>query len=471
MARRKGKRNKAAPTAVAPVSNRFDAAGSGRRLRGWVAPASGPNRAIRQGATTLRNRARDAARNEWAAKATRTRWAVNLVGTGIVPRPRKQPPDVKRLLTDLWDAWVPVADADGTLDFYGLQAQVAGNWIESGELFVRLRTRRVEDGLPVPLQLQLIESDVCPLWDSRANNGNEIRQGIEFDRVGRRVAYWMYRDHPNDDRPLAATDLVRVPADMVIHVFEPTRPGQIRGVSEFSTILAKLRGVADFDDAVLDRQKLANLFAFFITNAGNPAVRVDPLTGLPAESGDDGEPMAPIQPGTGQVLNPGEEVTFSDPPGPGADYDDYMRIQSQHLAAGSGLPYELLTGDLRDVSDRALRVIVNEFRRHCEQRQWHILIPQLCRRVRNEWAALAALAGAIPADLEAAARSVTWVPQGWPYFHPTQDVQAERQAVEAGFKSRDGVITARGDDPEAIDEQRAEGAERETRLILPRTGG
>ena len=47
------------------------------------------------------------------------------------------------------------SDADGLLDFYGQQAQAGRTGREGGECFGRLRDRRVEDGLTVPLQVQV----------------------------------------------------------------------------------------------------------------------------------------------------------------------------------------------------------------------------------------------------------------------------------------------------------------------------
>ena len=61
-----------------------------------------------------------------------------------------------------------------------------------------------------------------------------IRAGIEFDKLGRRVAYHLYRSHPNDGAlaPMSGTggiNTVRVPASEIIHLFRPLRPKQIRG--------------------------------------------------------------------------------------------------------------------------------------------------------------------------------------------------------------------------------------------------
>ena len=469
-----GKRSKAkrlaeatskSPIAPVALATSHDAAGTGRRMRGWMPSSSGPNR-VNAGAPSIRNRARDASRNDWAGHAIPARWAANLVGTGIMARPKTKDSDLKTRLVELWDEWIDVCDADGTLDLYGIQNMVARNWIEAGEVFVRIRPRLPIDGLPVPLQIQVLEADMVPATDSTAPNGNEICQGIEFNAFGQRVAYWMHRNHPGDGRSDTGT-LTRVPAEFVLHIFEPTRPGQLRGVSELAPILAKLRGVGDFDDAVLERQKIANLFTGFLEKSPSTGdATIDPVTGMPITSDHDGVPMAAMEPGTMQELLPGETVKFSDPPDAGAGYGDFTRAQYQGVAAGTGLPYELLTGDLRDVSDRALRVILNEFRRHCQQRQWHILIPQLCRKVRSAWADAAVMAGVLSSSDGAEAKRVTWVPQGWAYIHPTQDVQAKQMEVDAGFNSRSRIITERGDDPEEIDQERFEDKTRETDLDL-----
>ena len=77
------------------------------------------------------------------------------------------------------------------------------------------------------------------------------------------------------------------------------------------------------------------------------------------------------------------------------------------IAAGVGLPYETLTGDLRDVNDRVIRVILNEFRRRIEQRQEAVFIHQLCRPVRNAWLDAAVLSGALA--LPGYAASLYWL--------------------------------------------------------------
>jgi lambda family phage portal protein len=161
-----------------------------------------------------------------------------------------------------------------------------------------------------------------------------------------------------------------------------------------------------------------------------------------------------LEPGTMQELEPGEEVTFSTPPDAGANYAEFMRHQLMAAFASVGIPYEIGTGDLRNISDRTLRVVVNEFHRLVEQYQWHCIIHQYCRPIWAAWMDMVALSGALPMQDYFRNRRewlrVLWVPQGWPYFNPTQDIQAKRDQVRAGFTTRSAVVLAQGDDPDQV---------------------
>lgn len=476
-------RGPAAPGRGAIAVAQYDSAGTGRRFRGWSTPAVGPNRAITPGLQNIRNRARDAGRNEWAARAARRRWGANLVGTGILAYPKTRDERLRQRLIDLWDDWAAECDADSVLDLNGLQTLIANNWVEAGEVFVRLRWRRLSDRLPAPLQLQVLEAEMVPLLDADSGpglpRGHYIRSGIEFSAIGARVAYWMHRQHPGDGHASGSVslhELARIPAEDVLHIYEPERPGQLRGVSEFATVLPKLRGVGNFDDAVLTRQEIANLFAMFITRPEPTGAKLDPLTGGAVQTDADGAPVAGLEPGISQELAPGEDVRFSQPPEAGTTYGDYMRNQHQHVAAGLDIPYELLTGDVRDVSDRTLRVVILEFRRRCQQRQWNIIIPQFCRKVRRAWVEACLIAGALTEAEASEARRVEWAPQGWDYLHPVQDVDAEIKKIRGGLKSRSAAILEKGDDPWAVEQQIADDNARADRLALvldsdPRTIG
>lgn len=444
----------------------YEGAAEGRRSSNWDAPDTGPNSLIMPALRNLRSRSRAAVRNDPYAGNIIDKRVSNLIGTGITPQPRLLDKALRKAMQVLWEDWVDESDADERTDFYGQQALVARTVEQSGECFVRLRPRRLEDGLAVPLQVQCLAPEFVPHDKFEVTrSGNVIRAGIEFNSIGRRVAYWCYRNHPSDKTSLNAgyNPLVRVPAEQMLHIFEPLEPGQLRGVPRLAPILKRLRSLDNYDDAVLFRQEVANLFAGFVRKPapegpGHPPM--DMLTGAPVVHDRDAfTPMVALEPGTMQELGPGEQVEFSDPPDGGNNYPDFMRQQLMAAAAGAGLPYELMTGDMRDVNDRAIRVVLTEFRRRLEQLQFQVYVHQLCRPVRAAWMDMAVLAGSLELDDYVLRRReylrTRWVPQGWAYIHPVQDVQSRMLEVGAGFASRTEMCLRSGTDAEVVDEENA----------------
>lgn len=471
-----GAKAAAAKAALAQqVQARYDAASMGRRMRGFIPPSSGPNRAI-EGLQNIRNRSRDLERNAWSGKSATQRWTTTLIGTGIVARlPRKMAKERRAVLKSLWDGWCKVCDADNVLDFAGMQSLAARTWIGAGECFGRFRYRRLNSGLEVPVQVQLIEPEQVPPLDADSwpglRPGNRIRSGIELDRSSQRVAIWFYKEHPFDSKgasTISASELVRVPIEETFHMYEPGRIGAMRGVPDIAAIITRLRNIDDFDDAVLDRQKIANLFAAFIkrapSNLFDPGV--DPVTGKPIVTDNTGNAAVGLEPGSTFMLDDGEEMQFSNPPEAGTTYSEYMRTQNLGSAAGTGIPYELFSGDIANVSDRTLRVIINEFRRYAMQRQWQHVIPQMLQKIRDAWVDQCVIMGLISIDEMPLAKAVTWAPDGWEYIHPVQDVQAKQLEIEMGTRSRSSVILERGDDPEEVDDERADDQAREDELGL-----
>ncbi len=277
----------------------FDAAQAHRRLRGFRASRAHVNTLIAASGDTITARARWLVRNNgYAANAVES-FASNVVGDGIKPSSTIADAAKKEELQALWLAWTDDADAEGLTDFYGLQRRAAREVFLAGEVFVRLRPRRAEDGLSVPLQLQMLPAEMLPLDMNRTLPGaGVIRQGIEFDGIGRRVAYHFLRRHPGDmTDPGLAGETTRVPASEVIHVVDPVEAGQLRGVSRFTPAIVKLFTLDLYDDAELERKKIAAMFAMFITSPA-PETPLDPT--------DEDLEVAP-----GQVvrLDPGEDVS------------------------------------------------------------------------------------------------------------------------------------------------------------------
>jgi capsid protein len=168
----------------------FDGAQMHRRLRGFRASRAHVNTLIAGAGETITARARWLVRNNGYAANAVEAFASNVVGTGIKPSSSIADAALKEELQSLWLAWTDEAEAEGLTDFYGLQRRATREVFLAGEVFLRIRPRRKEDGLTVPLQLQLLPSEMLPLAMNRElPGGGLIRQGIEFNAIGRRAAY------------------------------------------------------------------------------------------------------------------------------------------------------------------------------------------------------------------------------------------------------------------------------------------
>ena len=450
----------------------YNSTGTGNATRGWDAVDAAINALIQGGGDLLTRQSRDMVRrNPWANNAAES-FVSNAVGAGIVPQPKHPDPKTREKIQQLWLRSTDEADASGLTDFYGLQSLACRSTIEGGESFLRLRPRFLADGLSVPLQGQLLESEYLPLIDSRVMpNGNTVRWGIEFDQIGRRVAYHMYREHPRESQFFFnAGEKTVVVANQILHLFKPLRPGQQRGQPWLTPVLLLLHTIEKYDRAELVRKGVAALVAFFeedMDGSGGPSV-----FGRGGETDESGTPLQGVEPGSYIQVRAGKKVEVSKPVDVGGMYVEFMRCQLRKVAAGLGITYEQLSGDLTGVSYSSVRAGLLEFRRRCEAFQHQVLVYQFCRPWWRAWCTAAALAGAIDrkefASFPERYLDVEWSPPAWEWVDPLKDAEAEIALVDNLIKSRTQVIKGRGYDPEVVDREIAADQEREDKLKLRR---
>lgn len=445
----------------------YDAARQGRRLGNWRPTSAHINTVLAWSGTTLRDRTRDLVRNNPYVRSAVETYVANAVASGIKPSSLVVDSAKKNEIRQAWSDWTDEADADGLTDFYGLETLVARAEIDAGECFIRRRPRRPDDGLSVPLQIQLIEADQLPLEDNRTlDNGNLVRSGIEFDAIGRRQAYWFWRRHPGDltDQRGIPQEQVRVPASEVLHVFRPRRPGQIRGEPELIAAMVRLYLLDQYEDAELERKKIAAMFTVVVTQ--EQPEEPDPT----ADTDADGTERDHVQPGTTNYLLPGEKVEIPPPADVGPNFEAFMLRALLAACAAMGVPYFAVTGDLRQANYSSLRAGTVEFRTRLEQFQHQTMVFQFGRMVWQWFLDAAVLSGALQlpgyARDPAPWRRAKWISPKLPWVDPQKDITAEKLAVDAGFKSRSDVIEGQGEDPEEVDQRIAQDKEREKRLGL-----
>lgn len=451
----------------------YENAGEGRRWVGLQSPGTGPTASLVSSNESLRNRSHALLRNNAYAFSGRETFVANIVGTGIVPHPQHGDDAFRTYLKARFAAWTDKADADGLTDFYGQTSLAVGGMFESGECFGRLRNRLRSDGLEVPLQVQILEAEMVPLWKNETLPDGYIRAGLEFDKIGRRRAVWMYREHPGEMSSLTARslELVRVPASEVLHLFRPLRPGQLRGEPWLARVILRLADLARYSDAEVVRKSAAAMIAF-VLELPDPEKATEIVSQLHDQAAEANGGATIMEPGSVPVLGPGEHMETLSPADVGANFNAFFEQTLREIAAGIGIPYEMLTGDLSKVNYSSIRAGTLEFWRRCDAVTHHDVVFKWCRPIWDRWLDQAAFAGVIPADEyldnKEAFRACVWVPPGRQWVDPESEVKAALLEIEGGLTSRSRVVASKGDDVAEIDRERAADNAREAALGIER---
>ena len=416
---------------------KFDAASQGRRTKDWQASSSSVNTETRSALETLRNRSRDMVRNNSYAKASIDIIATNTIGTGIRPTPKTTDIKLKESVKSEWEKWADSkqCDFDGNFDFYGIQEQVMRAIAESGEcLIVRKRTK---DRKNIPLQIQVLEADfLYTLKDySDIESKGQIIQGVEFDKQGKRLQYWLYESHPGD-QGMHSIKPIAVPAKDVIHIYKVERPGQVRGIPWGSSALLLLKDLSDYQDAELVRQKIAACFTVFVQDNGVQ----DNIGGSSSSS----EMSERVEPGIIEHLPAGKTVSFAQPPtttGGG----EHTKMLLRAIASAYGVTYEAMTGDLSNVNFSSGRMGWLEFHRRITNWQYNLIIPTLCDTVWDWFMEAADISGKLKQSC-----SAEWTPARREMIDPVKEINGINLAIRSGLISWQEAVRAQGFEPSEI---------------------
>lgn len=409
---------------LGPV-NKYEGASQTRRVDGWVTSGTSANAEIGPALWLLRARSHDLVRNNPHASRAISVISTHTVGTGIIPqfkgRTKTQTARLESLARDMFDT--TAIDADERHTLYGLQRLVMRSTPEGGDVILRRRRRLSTDNLPLPFQVQVLEGDYLDIAKSGNVGGNLIRHGIEYNGIGKRVAYWLFPEHPGESQYLFSKAMAsqRVPAEDVIHVYRMDRPGQMRGVPWAAPIIIRLRDFDEYQDAQLLRQKIAACFAGFVYDNEFPQ-----LGDTPTRTADGTGLIDKLEPGILELLPNGKRVEFANPPSVDG-HADYSRITLHTIGAGMDVPYDLLTTDQSQVNFASGRLGRLAFYQNIDDWRTNMLIPQMCRGIERWFLEGAGLIGADPRDAQA-----VWSPPRRQMVNPEKEVAALRDAVRSG---------------------------------------
>lgn len=172
------------------------------------------------------------------------------VGTGLVFVPASSDEEWNRFQRPWFNEWCRFPDLQSRQNFGTLQGLITRSWAVDGEVFVqKTRGRLRPNGQSFP-RVVLIESQRVETPPELFGD-DQIVDGIRIDGNGRPASYFVRSGNGSKEH------YDEVPAEEMIHVFEPTRPGQYRGLTHFYPILNDVHDLDDLQLLTLDGAKEA----------------------------------------------------------------------------------------------------------------------------------------------------------------------------------------------------------------------
>ena len=441
----------------------YDAA-TPSRSRKFHRAAGEPNNIVQRNAAAIRDQVRDLERNHDLARGAMRTLVNNVIGSqgiGIEPQPRKKDGSIhneySRELLRAWRDFCKRPEVTHQFSWSQCQRIMARTWLRDGESFAQILSGPVpllDHGTRVPLSVELIEPDLLPLgYDDESKR---ISQSIERNTWGKPVAFWVLKNHPGAStiKSFKGGETKRIPFDRMLHVATRDRIGQLRGVSEFASVITRLEDNKDYEESERVAAKVAASLTAFVRKGDSAQYGNE----SPLEKDANGKTLPReirFQPGTIiDNLLPGEDVGLIDSKRPNPNVAIFRQGQLRAVAAGISVSYSSLSKDYNGTYSAQRQELVDQWVHYA------VLTDEFVRLfVQPVWEAFvlaADLSGVvrIPNDVvREEADDALWVAQQMPWIDPLKEAMGYKMMVRAGFASEYDVIRRRGANPRDVLEQ------------------
>lgn len=481
---------------VKPANKGYGDAGASyakKALKGFIAASGSPREDIDAHNYTLRQRARmlymAAPVATSAIKTNRTnvigcglqlKSRINRVKLGLTPEQAKEWQRKAEEEFELWAANKRNCDAIGVNNFYTAQQLALASCLVSGDLIVLLKHEDPTVLNPYGLRFHMIEADrvstptamtagssfFANMTQGETEKGNRIYDGVEVDKSGRIIAYWIRNTYPFQQtadetewkRVLAYGEETGLPN--VLHVMETERPEQYRGVSYLAQVIEPLLQMRRYTESELTAAVVESFFTAFIKTEADP--NENPYNEV---GGDDIEPVSDdpneyeMGPGTINIMKPGEDVVFGDPKRPAGGFDGFVVAICKQIGAALEIPADLLLKAFNASYSASRAALLEAWKAFKMRREW--FADDFCRPLYEVWMAEAVARGRIiaPGFFSDPAIRAAWLGSEWigptqGQLDPVKEITAEQLACENGFSTREqSTIRLNGGSFEANAEQ------------------
>jgi lambda family phage portal protein len=411
----------------------------------WLAESTTEDRTLKSDLRVMRDRARVLARDDDYAKRFLGLCRANIAGPNgikfnskVVNAAGKPDARARAIIEEEFRAWCEPEFFSACGQFSRSQwEQLASEGMpRDGEFLAR-----IVPGFDNPwgISIQCLEPEQL---DHTLNvpqvkeNGNRIVMGVEKNRWGRPVAYWLHDSNPNDDWTWSVSSKhTRWPEDQIIHLFVPTTTTQSRGATWFHTAGGRLHHLRKFEDAELVASRAAASKMGFLESVP------DKDGNYPTEEDEDGKREIEIAPGIVEELPNGKKFVGWDPDHPNTTFGEFQKAVLRGAAAGLLVSYNALANDLEGVNYSSIRAGVLE-----DREMWKILQNwvsyRASRKAFRQWLKMSILTGRVKYPMSQFERLAASAFDGrrWQWVDPLKDIQAAAEAVKLRVKSRRRIV-------------------------------
>lgn len=400
------------------------------------------------------------------------------------------------------------ADASRKNTFTFMMHQVLSGLHTDGEVFGVVTLKEGWEGYTTALHLIEPERIEDPP-DTVMPEGIEIRNGVEIDRMGEPIAYYIRHNYPagrngsyqgifgNDrsdqhERVLRQTEWGR---PVVLHLYDEHRPSMTRGISSMVSVLKQMKMLGHYSDTELERAIMAASFAAVIESDldyeqamgligaeggsawGNNNLTAAAMAHLKA--------IAPYHQQVGLRFNgsrvahllPGEKLNVVQSAVNGAEYDKFEKAIIRQIAAGSGVAAESLSRDFSDTSYSAARMSLADIWRSFMVRR-ELINKRFAMPFVAAWMEEAILSEFLPMPDGSAPTLDNWLGRrplmvrggfiswGKPIIDPTKEYQGKQMAMSLGVSTLEEEAASEGKDWDDVLRQRAKEKDRREELGL-----
>jgi lambda family phage portal protein len=452
-------------------------------MRNWYAPSGSADSDLIPELGTMVPRSRDLARNHGIASGAMQTYKDNIIGhvLRLASKPhykllgieRERAGEIGRVIENEFETWANTTECDAgrTMTLLGQTLQSLGSAMLNGEALA-LPLWRPRAGSRWAMRIQSIEADrlATPPW---LENNPNVRGGVEIDRDGAPVAYWIQRSHPGDRFGLMGLydpgAYQRIPAftprgmQRVIHLHDKERSGQNRGRPIVSSVMKEFRLAGKYTSAHLETAVASSLIAAFLESDLPPESAAELFGEDPAKAWEDqlGGYHAQLQGAAVIPVPAGARITPFTPSSTNDAFGAFMESALRHIATGLNMPYELLLKDFSKTNYSSARAALLEAWRFFHgRRRW--IKDYWLRPIYELWLDEAIARGRIPGITQAeyhanryAYARANWVFAGRGWVDPVKEAKAAEIRMQAGLSTLEQECAEQGLDWEEVLEQRA----------------